>query len=298
MHALAMATLLAACGSNPPEPTAPLPPLQSRLEAQNRAALTTFEKGRFRQAADLYAQALATATAMDDSSEIVNAHYNRAVSLLLAEDYPEAKHSIQRAEDEATRAGRRLPPELTLLAATLAYRTGEDDLAWDLSGSLIGQDSANEAQVRERAWFLRGLIAKRRKDDAALGRAIAALDSSPNPDTRPDRFELDGYRAAALGEPAAAVRAFDAATRYRNEIGDYRGMSRSLVAAAGVLETESRNAEAADRYLRAGRSAASRGSVNMARLWLQRALELANKADAPSIREEARTQLEQIDESS
>lgn len=289
------ALLLTACASQPPpappEPTSPLP---ARLELQNRTALTAFEKGRFEQAADLYGQALATATAMDDSAAIVDALYNRAVSLMLAENYAEAAQAIRSAEGELARSGRNAPPELTLLAATLAYRTGEDSRAWQLTERLVQSERSPNAQVTERAWFLRGLLAKRESDAAALDDAISALQTSRDADTRADRLELEGYRAAAAGDPEAAIASLDAASRYRDDIGDYRGKSRSLVAAAEVLETQGRKQDAAIRYLRAGRSAASRGSSAEAQIWLEKAEQLATDAGADETAAEARRQLDGI----
>jgi len=298
LRVLALTTLLAACASAPLPPPEPAPPLQDRLEAQNRAARTAFEKGRFQQAADLYAQALGTATAMDDSPAIVDAHYNRAVSMMLSENYAEARLSVARAEGELSRSGRTQPPELTLLAATLAYRTGEDDIAWDLTASLIGAGGAGNTQITERTWFIRGLLAKRREDRAMLDTAITALGGSLDADTQADRLELEGYRAAADGNLEAAIAALDAASLHRNEVGDYRGKSRSLVAAAEVLEVMGRKREAANRFLRAGRSAALRGSLGEARTRLKRAEDLAIEADAPGIADEARRQLEAIGEES
>lgn len=273
-----------------------MPPLQERLGDQNRTALTAFENGRFESAADLYAQALATASAMDDSASIIDAHYNRAVSLMRAERYPDARQSIRRAEDELSRVGRTPPPELTLLSATLAYRTGDDAAAWTLTTGLIGGEAPRQAQITDRAWFLRGLLANRRNEKRELDRAIEALRGSPNPETRADRLELGAYRDAAAGDSAGAVTTFDEVSRRRNEFGDYRGMSRSLVAAAEVLDAVGREREAADRYLRAGRSAASRGSTAKARTWLERARALAEASNTPGIAEQAQTQLQQIEE--
>lgn len=291
-----LALLLTACASSPPPETAePASPLPARLEVQNRTALTAFEKGRFQQAADLYGQALETATAMDDSAAIVDALYNRAVSLMLAENYGDAAQAIRSAEGELARAGRSAPPELTLLAATLAYRTGDDARAWELTEILVGPTRSTNTQVIERAWFLRGLLAERAGDADALNNAISALQQSRDTDTRADRLELEGYRAEASGNPEAAIASLDAASRNRDEIADYRGKSRTLVAAAEVLEVQGRKQEAANRYLRAGRSAASRGSIREARAWLERAEELATETGATDTAAEARRQLEGIE---
>ena len=143
---IAFSVFLMACASPPSTPPTPTPPLQEKLREQNRLALTSFEAGRFAQAADLYQQALATATAMDDSSAIIDAHYNRAVSLMLAEDYPQAQRSIRRAQDELRRTGGPVPSELTLLSATLAYRMGDDTTAWRLTSALVGASAAGHSQ--------------------------------------------------------------------------------------------------------------------------------------------------------
>jgi tetratricopeptide (TPR) repeat protein len=240
----------------------------------------------------LYGQSLDTAYAIDDTGAVVDALYNQAVSLALAEDSQGALSGVSAARDELVRAGRPIPNELALLQATLAYREGDYDTARDITDRLV---RAATGSVAEPAWFLRGLLAHDRKDRAVLDTSITMLSSRGNTDLQPDILELRGYRLEAGGDWNGAAKSFDQASRIRKESGDYRGMVRSLVAAAAALEHSGQDRQAAGYYLRAGRSAAERGATDQAKIWLRRAAELGAKTGDAALAHEARNRLEELD---
>ncbi len=289
---LGMLILMAGCAAGTPVPEPFTLPLQERLDSRNRAARLAFDRGHYRQAADLYGQSLDTAYAIDDTSAVVNALYNQAVSLALAEDSQGARSGVAAARDELVRAGRPIPNEIALLQATLAYRDGDYDAAWDITDRLVREATGS---VAEHAWFLRGLLAHDRNDLAALDTSITMLSSRGNPDLQPDILELRGYRLEKQGDSNGAAKAFEQASRIRNESGDYRGMGRSLVAAAAALEQSGQDRQAAVYYLRAGRSTAERGATNQSKIWLRRAAELGVKTGDAALAHEARNRLKELD---
>ena len=72
---------------------------------------------------------------------------------------------------------------------------------------------------------------------------------------------------------------------------DYRGMARAL-AVAGEAAGDAGDAKtASDLYLRAGRSAAAQGDVDLARKWLEEAARLAT---ADAVRNEANELLKNL----
>jgi hypothetical protein len=121
-------------------------------------------------------------------------------------------------------------------------------------------------ELANAAWFLRGLIADARGDQAGLMRAAAAL--TPRADSA-DTVEL---RARLSHDPDLALRSAD----LRRDMLDYRGMARALALAA----RDSPPTTAADLYLRAGRSAAAQGDVARARLWLSEARQRGLRVEA------------------
>src|SRR5262249_27481016 len=114
----------------------------------------------------------------------------------------------------------------------------------------------------------------------------AALKPSKSADLEADRQELLG-RAALIGnQPAAALTDFDQAAANRQQALDYRGMARTLALAGDASLRLDRTADAANYFLRAGRSALLQGDSAMGLLLLKRAEELARQTGQTSIVEE------------
>ena len=68
------------CSSSPTEQSRA--EVDEEFERMNRAARAAFDHGRFRQAADLYNQALERVYVLDDVIAIVDSQYSRSVCLV------------------------------------------------------------------------------------------------------------------------------------------------------------------------------------------------------------------------
>lgn len=199
-------------------------------------------------------------------------------ALIHVELLPQA--AVLAAKAELARANQVVPGELSLLEATLLYRSGQTAAAWRLSDQLLTRVPA-AADVIARTQFLRGLMAAERGDTARLREASVAMEAID--DTRPvelraDRDELRGYLALTEDEWEVAVQAFDAAATHRRASLDYAGMVRVLAKAGEAAERGGRRRAAGIYYWRAGRSAALQGQKQVALDWCSRAESLARQA--------------------
>ena len=178
-----------------------------------------------------------------------------------------------------------IPAELFLVQAAAAYRNG------DLGGAAAAAQDALDRPAKDpdtvpRAWFIRGLVAADRGDGAALDQAIAALPPAKQADLEADRQELQG-RAALLGNrPADALALFEQSAANRQQALDYRGMARALSFAGDAALRSNRAAEAADFFLRAGRSSLLQGDTATALPLLKQAEDLARQTAQAGIVEE------------
>jgi len=137
-----------------------------------------------------------------------------------------------------------------------------------------------------RAWFIRGLVAAERGDSGALAQAIAALPPSKQADLSADRQELQGRATLLANQPAEALVLFEQSAAGRQQALDYRGMARALALAGDAALRSNHAAEAADLFLRAGRSALLQGDSATALPLLKRAEDLARQTAQPAIVEE------------
>ena len=137
-----------------------------------------------------------------------------------------------------------------------------------------------------RAWFIRGLVAAERGDGATLGQAIAALPPTKQADLEADRQELQGRAALLDNRPADALALFEQSAANRQQALDYRGMARALSFAGDSALRANRTADAADLFLRAGRSALLQGDTATALPLLKQAEDLARQTAQASIVEE------------
>jgi tetratricopeptide (TPR) repeat protein len=281
------------CSSSPTE--------QRRAEADeefermNRAARTAFDHGRFRQAADLYHQALARAYVLDDVTAILDSQYNLAVCLVRLHDYDQALEQVNQSRAELTRAGRDIPADILLLEATTVYRMGKLDDAWQLTDTiLLDPDRLTEA-IQSKTHFLRGLIAGEWDDINQLRQEILSLGTPSTAGLQADREELVGRLALSQNNWNGAIEAFDKTAEYRRDDLDYGEMVNALALAAWACEQAGKLSEASKRYLRAGRSAARQGESREALNWLSRAEKLAGEAGDDVTAKEARSYRKWID---
>lgn len=280
------------CGSRHTVPQGA--PVDKDLERSNRAARTAFENGRIQQAAGLYRQSLAQAYLRDDLAAAVDAKYNLAVCLTLLESDPEALSLVVQAREELLRADQSVPGDILLLEATVRYRLGQLQEAWQLTENILQATDPIPAAVTSKTRFLRGLIAYDRGDLPKLKEEIAALAGSTSAVIVADRQELIGHLALSERGWDEAIRVFDEVAAIRREILDYRGMVKALAKAGEACERAGRGAAASRRYLRAGQSTALQGNLDQAQIWLARAVQLADQVGDETLAQEARLQLTQL----
>ena len=145
---------------------------------------------------------------------------------------------------------------------------------------------AKDQDAVRRAWFIRGLVSADRSDTAGLAQAIAALPPTKQADLDADRQELQGRAALLANDSAAALGLFEQSASNRQQALDYRGMARALSLAGDAALRSGRAADAADLFLRAGRSALLQGDMAIATPLLKRAEDLGKQTGQTGIVEE------------
>jgi len=260
--------------------------VDEEFERMNRAARTAFDYGRFRQAADLYNQALERAYVLDDVNAIVDTQYNLAVCLAGLNSYVEALERVNQSKAELARTNQNIPADILLLEATIVFRMGKLDDAWQLTDKILLYPSRLSEAVQSKTHFLRGLIAGERYDINQLRQEIASLGEPSTVGLRADREELVGRLAMAESNWNEAIEAFDRTAELRQDDFDYSEMANALALAAWACEQAGKLSEASKRYLRAGRSAARQEENRDALNWLNRAEQLAGEAgDEPTAKQ-------------
>jgi len=267
------------------------PPVDRDLERINRAAQTAFKSGLIPQAADLYRQSLERAQLRDDLSAATNARFNLAVCLTWLQSDQEALELVIQAREELSRAGQPVPSDILLLEATLTYRRGELQKAWQITEAILSTSGKISLPLRNKVHFLRGLIASDRSDAVRLKQEIDALGKPSSLELQADQQELIGNLSQMNHNWDEAVLAFDEAAALRRLTLDYRGMVKSLAKAGEACEQAGRLLSAARRFLRAGQSAALQENPQQARVWLERAARLAEAGGDEVLAREARLQL-------
>jgi hypothetical protein len=222
------------------------------------------------QAATHYREALARARTRDDAGAIADAGFNLATAQLRADHPRDAMRTAQEVREELARRGI-VDPGLDLISATALFRLNDLSAA---DRAAAGLTRGGNVELANAAWFLRGLIADMRRDRPGLERAASSITKTADPG---DVAEL---QARLSHNPQPALHAAD----LRREDMDYRGMARTLALAAQWTPDAS---EAADLYLRAGRSAAAQGDVTNARLWLGEARKRSPDTALRSIADQA-----------
>ena len=226
---------------------------------------------------------------LDDVNAIVDSQYNLAVCLVRLDDYNQALEQINQSRAELTRTGRSIPADILLLEATIVYRMGKLDDAWQLTDTLLLTPGPLTEAVRSKTHFLRGLIAGEWDDINQLRQEIQSLGTPSTAGLQADRQELVGRLAMAESNWKAAINAFDSTAEFRRDDFDYSEMVNALALAAWACERAGKLSEASKRYLRAGRSAARQGGSREALNWLNRAERLAGEAGDELTAKQARS---------
>jgi predicted small lipoprotein YifL len=274
---------LAGCGGSGPIDTGP--PTDVRLDQANQAGTQALTMDMPSIAVRQYKVALSRAYERDDAGAIADVSYNLAVAQMKSGDAKAALVTVREALGDLDRRRAAVPAELFLVQAAAAYRSG------DLSGAAAAAQEAlgrtpKDPDTVPRGWFIRGLVAAERGDGAGLAQAIAALPPSKQADLSADRQELQGRAALLANTPAEALALLQQSAASRQQALDYRGMARALALAGDAALRSNHAAEAADLFLRAGRSALLQGDNATALPLLKRAEDLARQTGQPGIVEE------------
>ncbi len=267
---LLLLLFLSACGGSAPEVAGP--PVDETLERDTAAGHLAFELEHPEEAAARYRSALERALARDDSEQIGTLGYNLAVAELHANAPDRALAAAQTTRTELQRRGAKPFPALLLVEATALYRTGSPTEA----DAVAAQAEAGADPVASaRASFLRGLIADERGNERDLATAAGKLRTATTPDLQADAVELSARLALRRGDFAAAQQDAARAEALRRETLDYRGLARVLALGGEAASRGGEPKAAAELYWRAGQSAAAQDDLELARLWLQQAADLA-----------------------
>ena len=258
------------------------------------AARTAYLQGQSELAVNLYREARERARERDDQAAIAGIAHDLGAAELQKGDAGAALATARAALEEMEPRQLQGTAPLRLVEAVALYRLGRTLEAAATARSVVSDDQADPI-VRARAIFVEGLSAAQAGDVGTVERSL----SQPRvPDGQPelaaDRTELTGWRAFLVGDLRQARRAFLEAADGRRRALDYRGMGRALAAAGNAAAQEGDIADAADLFLRAGRSAMIRGEAVQARLWLGRAEALANRARKPGVLDQARALIHEI----
>ena len=275
---------LAACGGGTPADTGPPPDI--KLDQANKAGTQALSMDLPDVAVRQYKVALSRAYERDDAGAIGDVAYNLALAQMKAGDPKAAVATAREARAELARRRAVVPPELLLVQSAAAYRSGDLGAA-DAVAREVLDSGAKDPDVVRRAWFFRGLVAADRSNAAGVAQAIAALTPpTRQPDLEADRQELQGRAGLLANDSAAALSLFEQSAGNRQQALDYRGMARALSLAGDAALRSGRAADAADLFLRAGRSALLQGDRAMASPLLKRAEDLGKQTGQTSIVEE------------
>jgi hypothetical protein len=280
---LLTAFALAACGGG--GAVDPGPPPDIKLDQANKAGTQALSMDMPSLAIKQYKVALSRAYERDDAAAIADVAYNLALAQMRAGDPKGALATVRETRAELDRRRATVPSELVLVQAAAAYRSGDLNGAAAAAQEVLDR-GAKDPDAVPRAWFFRGLVDAERGNSAGLAQAIAALPPSKQAELEGDRQELLGRAALLANQPGEAQALFDQSAANRQQALDYRGMARALSLAGDAALRSNRTADAADLFLRAGRSALLQGDSTAAIPLLKRAEDLGKQTGQTSIVEE------------
>lgn len=280
---LLSALALTACGGG--APVDPGPPPDIKLDQANKAGTQALSMDLPSVAVRQYKVALSRAYERDDAGAIGDVAYNLALAQMKAGDSKAAVATVREARAELDRRRATVPPELILVQAAASYRSGDLGAAGSAAQEVVERGS-KDPDVVPRAWFIHGLVAAERNDTAGLAQSIAALPPTKQTDLAADRQELQGRAALLAGDSTGALTLFEQSAVNRQQALDYRGMARALSLAGDAALRSGRSGDAADFFLRAGRSALLQGDAATATPLLKRAEDLGKQTGQTGIVDE------------
>jgi tetratricopeptide (TPR) repeat protein len=265
-----------------------------RLEQLNNSARAAFRQGAVSQAEKLYERVLERAYIRDDLPAIVDAKYNLGVCRLRLRRYESALATALRAERDAIGIGDQPLADILLMEGQILYRMGKEDDAWHIVEKLVKEIQFIPHETSAMLHALRGRIACNRGDIHTAREELRAMGEVDADQLLAERAELIGCIAIKEGTFQKATRAFDDAATFHRKALHYGLMAEALARAGTAYEQSGEIVTAANRYLRAGRSAQLQEMAEEAIRWLTLASELARHAGKLEIAEEADQRLSEV----
>lgn len=265
---------LAACGvtqNDPPRDE----PLQRTMDVAKQGVFYN----RLKQAEINYLKSYQFALTRDDQNDIENAGYNLAVVQLDMNNKQKAYETVQAVRNELYIRDEKNSPQLDLVEAAILYRLHRQDEALRLLQNAV---QTSQDDIRERAYFFIGLIANDQNNISLLVKASQKLDQLILKDKnarkedswKADQGELHAllnYRNGKYDDAITTSRFVEVSRRQQIE---YRAMVRALVIQAMAYESKGDRIQAANLYIRAGKSARFLKEYTDAKNYLYKAVAL------------------------
>jgi tetratricopeptide (TPR) repeat protein len=265
-----------------------------RLEQLNNSARAAFRQGAVSQAEKLYERVLNRAYIRDDLQAIVDAKYNLGVCRLRLRHYESALATALSSERDAVGIGDRPLADILLLETRILYRMGKEDDAWHISEKLIKEIRVIPQETSAMLHGLRGRIACKRGDIPKAREELSAMGEVNADQLLAERAELIGCIQFQEGAFQTAAKVFDEAVAFHRKSLHYALMAEALARAGKAYEKSGEPGTAANRFLRAGRSAQLQEMAEEAVQWLKLASALAGHAGNPDIAKEAERRLSEL----
>ena len=279
------AGIMAGCVTPPMGSVAVNDAEQKQLNEWGRAA---FDQAEYERAAELFAESLSRAQLRDDDDAIRDAAFNLAASKGRLRQYADAREVLRRAHVAIVARPDDLNADCMLLDGYLAYRLGELEEARRITR--LGLNRPGD--LRSAFYLLEAYLGCAAGDAAAARASLGKAPIAPG-DLRliAERAWINAEIAMLEGRPAEGARDFDQAAGAYRRIGHYVGMAESLAAASRAYDAAGDQASAANRWLRAGRSAKLQAFPE-ADDWLRQAIEAARAVHDEALAAEAAAWLE------
>jgi len=243
----------------------------------------SFKRSRLDKAVHYYQKALSRARVTDNSSAIGDAAYNLAACYARLGNYDSAKNLLKEAREAISKSQGNLT-EVILVEAKVARLQENYDESWSLTDQLLTHLSSYPSdELHLQVYVLRGHIACDQGNvdladiEFGKGRNYSQNVSSP--------LLLAGYSGLAgriylrKDRSEMAAKEFDRETGLLKEAEQFREMVFSLENAAEAYKKSGGHSLAADRFIRAARSAFAQGEKEYARELGKKSLSSAKAAN-------------------
>ena len=223
----------------------------------------------------------------DDAGAIADVAYNLALAQMKAGDAKAALATVRDARGRARAAARRDARRSSSWCRRRPPIAAAISAAPPAAAQEVLDRPAKDPDTVPRAWFIRGLVAadrRRRRGPRPGDRRPPAQPSRPI--SKPTARSCRAAPRCSANRPAEALALFEQSAGNRQQALDYRGMARALSFAGDAALRSNRAADAADFFLRAGRSSLLQGDTATALPLLKRAEDLARQTAQTGIVEE------------